>query len=232
MGSFFRAQARFGVVRWNRREVTRRHQQDPAGMRSRGYPASPADACELADNPVATGQRDAPEIELQNQPGTDLFVAQVFIVAQRYSKILFSICTERWYQCDSILCPEAIYQCNPAEGRMSPRFWSGQTPVPLAGKMQKNYSKVVKFLYGPYFKVVGFFYRIYTANRARVERLKANQIFSTLLKGFTVAVLLAWILIWMFASDESRTRLVDDVRQSIGFPAPQATQSDPEVPAQ
>jgi len=71
-------------------------------------------------------------------------------------------------------------------------------------------------LYGPYFKVVGFFYRIYTANRARVERLKANQTFSALLKGLTVLVLVGWILIWMFASEESRTRLVDDVKQSIG----------------
>jgi len=113
---------------------------------------------------------------------------------------------------------------------MLPRFWSGQAPIAVARKMQTKYSKIVNFLYGPYFKVAGFFYRIYTANRARVERLKANQIFSVLLKGFTVLVLLAWILIWMFASDESRTRLVDDVRQSIGFSAPQATESDPEVP--
>jgi hypothetical protein len=113
---------------------------------------------------------------------------------------------------------------------MSPRFWSGLAPIPLASKMQTKYSKVVKFLYGPYFKVGGFFYRLYSANRARVERLKANQFFSALLKGLTMVVLLAWILIWMFASDESRTRLVDDVRQSIGFSAPQAIASDPEVP--
>jgi len=33
----------------------------------------------------------------------------------------------------------------------------------------------------------------------------------------TILVLLGWILIWYFASDESRTRLVDDVKQSIGI---------------
>jgi hypothetical protein len=32
-----------------------------------------------------------------------------------------------------------------------------------------------------------------------------------------MAILLGWILIWYFASDESRTRLVDDVKQSIGI---------------
>jgi len=41
--------------------------------------------------------------------------------------------------------------------------------------------------------------------------------------------LLGWFLIWMFASDESRTGLVDEVRQSIGVADPKATQSDAEV---
>ena len=87
--------------------------------------------------------------------------------------------------------------------------------------MQTKFSRVINFLYGPYFRVVGFFYRIFSANRARVERLRANQTFSAILKGFTLLVLLGWILIWMFASDEDRTRLVDEVRQSIGVSIPQ-----------
>ena len=73
--------------------------------------------------------------------------------------------------------------------------------------MQTKFSRVINFLYGPYFKVVGFFYRIFSTNRARVERLKANQTFSAILKGFTVLVLVGWILIWLFASDHDRTRL-------------------------
>ena len=32
-----------------------------------------------------------------------------------------------------------------------------------------------------------------------------------------MAILLGWILIWYFASEESRIRLVDDVKQSIGI---------------
>lgn len=87
--------------------------------------------------------------------------------------------------------------------------------------MQKSLAKWIDFLYGPFFKVIGFFYRIYTANRARVEALKANQKVSSFLKLLTVLVLVGWILIWYFASEESRNRLVDDVRQSIGFIDPQ-----------
>jgi hypothetical protein len=88
--------------------------------------------------------------------------------------------------------------------------------------MQTKFSRVINFLYGPYFKVVGFFYRIFSTNRARIERLKANQAFAAILKGFTLLVLVVWILIWMFATDEDRTRLVDEVRQSIGVSIPQA----------
>jgi len=32
-----------------------------------------------------------------------------------------------------------------------------------------------------------------------------------------MAILVGWILIWYFASDERRTSLVDDVKQSIGI---------------
>jgi hypothetical protein len=120
---------------------------------------------------------------------------------------------------------------------MSPRFWPGEMPAVLkaciqaifkrySNAMQTKFSRVINFLYGPYFKVVGFFYRIFSANRARVERLRANQTFSAILKGFTVLVLVGWILIWMFASDQDRTRLVDEVRQSIGVSIPQATSTE------
>jgi len=83
--------------------------------------------------------------------------------------------------------------------------------------VQKPYSRWIEILYGPFFKVIGFFYRSYTANRARVARLKANEKVSAFIRVMTILVLLGWILIWYFASDESRTRLVDDVKQSIGI---------------
>ena len=72
------------------------------------------------------------------------------------------------------------------------------------------------FLYGPLFRVIGFFYRVYSANRARLQKLKANERVSSFIKFMTMLILLGWILIWYFASDQSRTRLVDDVKQSIG----------------
>ena len=83
--------------------------------------------------------------------------------------------------------------------------------------MPKSYSRWIEFLYGPFFKVIGIFYRAYTANRARVEKLKANEKISAFIKFMTIAVLLGWFLIWAFATDESRTSLVDEVKQSIGF---------------
>ena len=83
--------------------------------------------------------------------------------------------------------------------------------------MRKSFAKWIDFLYGPFFKVIGFFYRSYTANRARIESLKANAKVAVFLKAITVLVLVGWILTWFFASEESRTRLADEVRQSIGF---------------
>jgi len=83
--------------------------------------------------------------------------------------------------------------------------------------VQKPYSRWIEFLYGPFFKVIGFFYRTYTTNRARIARLKANEKVSSFIKFMTMVILVGWILIWYFASDESRTSLVDDVKQSIGI---------------
>ena len=83
--------------------------------------------------------------------------------------------------------------------------------------MRKSFAKWIDFLYGPFFRVIGFFYRSYTANRARIAALKANAKVAALLKVITVLVLVGWILTWFFASEESRTRLADDVKQSIGF---------------
>lgn len=82
--------------------------------------------------------------------------------------------------------------------------------------LQNSFSKWINFLYGPLFAVIGFFYRTYTANRERVERLKANQTVSSVLKFITILVLLGWILVWMFASDESRNRLTEEFKKAVG----------------
>jgi hypothetical protein len=98
--------------------------------------------------------------------------------------------------------------------------------------VRKSLAEWIDFLYGPIFRVIGFFYRSFTANRARFAALKANPSIAGFLKVLTVAILLAWILIWLFASEESRTRLTDEVRQSIGgFEVqPGDSQSDPGQP--
>lgn len=82
--------------------------------------------------------------------------------------------------------------------------------------MQNRYARIVNFLYGPWFWIIGIFYRSYTANRARLERFKANQGVARLLRVLTVMFFVAWILIWFFASDAERSRLSDEVRQTIG----------------
>lgn len=82
--------------------------------------------------------------------------------------------------------------------------------------MSKPYNRWIEFLYGPFFRIIGFFYRVYTANRARVERLKANAKVAGFLKLLAFMVLFGWFLIWYFASDEHRNRLTDEVRQTIG----------------
>ena len=46
--------------------------------------------------------------------------------------------------------------------------------------MTKPYQRWIRFLYGPFFIVIGFFYRIYKSNRGRVESLitgLSNQFF-------------------------------------------------------
>lgn len=84
--------------------------------------------------------------------------------------------------------------------------------------MQTKYARIVDFLFGPLFKVIGFFYRSYAANRARLARLKSHRGVAKTLRILTVMVFVGWLLIWIFAADEDRTRLTDEVRQTIdGF---------------
>jgi uncharacterized RDD family membrane protein YckC len=80
----------------------------------------------------------------------------------------------------------------------------------------KSFAQWIDFLYGPIFRVIGFFYRVYTANRARFERIRQSAGISVLLRGLAVLVLLAWILVWYFAPDDSRDRLTDEIRRTLG----------------
>ena len=97
--------------------------------------------------------------------------------------------------------------------------------------MQSKYARIINFLYGPWFWIIGVFYRTYSANRARLARFMANQGVARLLRVLTVIFFGAWILVWFFASDADRTRLTDDVRQTIGGFTAGARQPESAEPA-
>jgi hypothetical protein len=97
--------------------------------------------------------------------------------------------------------------------------------------MQNKYARIVNFLYGPWFWIIGVFYRTYSANRARLARFKANQGVARLLRVLTVMFFIAWMLIWFFASDTDRSRLTDEVRQTIGGFNPAANPPESPQPA-
>lgn len=82
--------------------------------------------------------------------------------------------------------------------------------------MRDTVWKWIDFLYGPFFRVIGFFYRSYKSNRAAVARLMAKKKVAAAMKFLAILFLLGWILVWVFASDESRSRLSDEIKKTIG----------------
>ena len=72
------------------------------------------------------------------------------------------------------------------------------------------------FLFGPPFKLIGFFYRIYNTNRVRLAGLASKPRVSSGLRKVMVLTLLLWIVIWLLASDDSRNRLTDAVKENFG----------------
>ena len=63
---------------------------------------------------------------------------------------------------------------------------------------------------------MGFVYRTYKTNRDRFASFTAGKKASSLLQNGAVILLIAWFLIWYFASDESRDRLTREVQEQIG----------------
>ena len=74
------------------------------------------------------------------------------------------------------------------------------------------------FLLGPPFRLIGFFYRTYHLNRGRLAGLKSKSWISSGLRKVMVLTLFIWIAIWLLASDESRNRLTDAVKENFGDP--------------
>ena len=82
--------------------------------------------------------------------------------------------------------------------------------------VKNSYQKVFQFLYGPFFRIIGFFYRRYKTNKDWIERVKSGEKASIIIKYGTVIILIIWILIWYFAPEESGNRLTEEVKKSIG----------------
>ena len=94
--------------------------------------------------------------------------------------------------------------------------------------MRNTVWKWIDFLYGPFFRVIGFFYRSYKRNRAAVARFMAKDKVAAAMKFLAILFLLGWILVWMFASEESRSRLSEEFKNTIGgFGVSPAQPGDP-----
>jgi len=81
--------------------------------------------------------------------------------------------------------------------------------------MKKRYQRWIQFLYGPFFIVIGFFYRIYKSNRDRVEGLKSGDKISYFIRNATLIILVTWLLVWYFAPEGSSDQLSEEVKQTI-----------------
>lgn len=95
-----------------------------------------------------------------------------------------------------------------------PHFQPGACAKILT-RVQKPYPKWAVFLFGPLLSVIGFFYRSYTANRARLAEFRSNPKVAFVLKALALLVLFGWLLVWLFAPDGNRGRLTEEFRQAI-----------------
>lgn len=98
---------------------------------------------------------------------------------------------------------------------------TADTPDPGAdhGKQTRTHKAAdphwYSLLFGPPFKIIGFFYRSFQSNRKRLARLKATSGAASLIKTALVLTLFLWIAVWLLASDESRNRLTETIQQQF-----------------
>lgn len=81
--------------------------------------------------------------------------------------------------------------------------------------MEKPWQKIFQFLYGPFFAVLDFFMRHYKANRERLAKLTSKKGVASFMQITAVVLLIIWIIIFIFASDESRNSLTEEVKKSF-----------------
>jgi len=72
------------------------------------------------------------------------------------------------------------------------------------------------FLFGPPFKLIGFFYRAYHANRTRLDALVSKPWVSSGLRKVMVLTLVLWIAIWLIVPSETPNRFSDAIQENFG----------------
>jgi len=82
--------------------------------------------------------------------------------------------------------------------------------------MRKRIFTAFALMSRPGIVVISTIYRIYVANRLRIEQLKENRKVSRFIRLGAISVLIIWVLIWYFAPDQAPVELIDDIKQSIG----------------
>jgi magnesium-transporting ATPase (P-type) len=79
----------------------------------------------------------------------------------------------------------------------------------------KPLHKLFQFLYGPFFYVLDFFMRHYKANRERLAVLMSKKGVASFMQIAAIVLLIIWILTFVFASEESRNILTEEVKKSF-----------------
>lgn len=75
--------------------------------------------------------------------------------------------------------------------------------------------KIFQFLYGPIIAVIYFFMQNYKINRARIDKFLNNKKISSVLQFIAIAILITWLLIFTFSTEEDRKELTEQVKQSL-----------------
>ena len=79
----------------------------------------------------------------------------------------------------------------------------------------KPVKKIFQFLYGPIISVIYFFMQNYKTNRARFKKFLHNKKISSVLQFVAIAILITWLIIFTFSTEEDRKELTERVKQSF-----------------
>ncbi len=79
--------------------------------------------------------------------------------------------------------------------------------------MTTDYKKILYFLFGPLLAVIVFFMRSYRANRDRLDGFLSRKKVMSMLQGLAIVILIVWIVVFSFASEERRGELTRQIKQ-------------------